>query len=187
MSKLINMNYMFWLPSYTKILINNASYHILGTAVLPFLSKQITSVLTAVKDHVIKYGETAFSKNNVHYLWSIKNPSGVIEKLRLRNFQGSQVSSFDFSTLYISLPYGKGVWEGGQGGATWPPPHFQKWGAQVGLCPPPAPLLGRANVLCSLFAHILWLKTKFFQNFLGSLRSPTLINQYFLNFANLKL
>ena len=46
-------------------------------------------------------------------------------------------------------------------------------------------LLDRANVLLSLFAHILWLKTHFFQTFLGSLRSPTLINHYFPNFANL--
>ena len=37
------------------------------------------------------------------YFWSIKNLSEVIEKLRLRNFQGSQVSSFDFSTLYTFL------------------------------------------------------------------------------------
>ena len=74
---------------------------------------------------------------------------------------------------------------GGQGGTC---PPFQKWGggAQVGLCPPP-PFLGIANVHISLFAHISWLKTQFFQNFLGSLRSPTLIIQYFLNFANLKL
>ena len=41
----------------------------------------------------------------MNYLWSIKNSSEVIEKLRLRNFQGSQVSSFDFSTLYTSLPH----------------------------------------------------------------------------------
>ena len=65
----------------------------------------------------------------------------------------------------------KGVGEGGQGAR--PPPHFQKWGAQVGFCAPPPPLLGRANVLISLFAHIVWLKTHFFQNFLGSLRSQT--------------
>ena len=69
------------------------------------LSKHITSALTAVRDHVIKYSETAFSNSNVNYFWSIKNSSEVIEKLRLRNFRGSQVSSFDFSTLYTSLPH----------------------------------------------------------------------------------
>ena len=53
----------------------------------------------------MKYSETAFSKSNVNYFWSIKNSSEVIEKLRLRNFRGSEVSSFDFSTLYTSLPH----------------------------------------------------------------------------------
>ena len=53
----------------------------------------------------MKYSETAFSNSNVNYFWSIKNSSEVIEKLRLRNFQGSKVSSFDFSTLYTSLPH----------------------------------------------------------------------------------
>ena len=66
----------------------------------------MTSALTAVKDHVMKYSETAFIYSNVNYFWSIKHSSEVIEKLRLRNFQGSQVSSFDFATLYTSLPHG---------------------------------------------------------------------------------
>ena len=65
-------------------------------------SKHITSALSAVKDNVVKYSETAFSNSNVNYFWSIKNSSEVIEKVRLRNFQGSQVSSFDLSTLYTS-------------------------------------------------------------------------------------
>ena len=64
-----------------------------------------TTDLTAVKDHVIKYSETAFSYSHVNYVWSIKNSSEVIEKLRLRNFQGYQVSSFDFSAIYTSLPH----------------------------------------------------------------------------------
>ena len=51
------------------------------------------------------YSETALSNSNVNYFWSIKNSSEVIEKLRLRNFRGSQVSSFDFSILYTSLPH----------------------------------------------------------------------------------
>ena len=68
------------------------------------LSKHITSALTAVKDHVNKYSETAFSNSNVNHVWSIKkNSSEIIEKLRLHK-QGSQISSFDFSPLYISLP-----------------------------------------------------------------------------------
>ena len=59
----------------------------------------------------MKYSETAFSNSNVNYFWSIKNSSDVMEKLRLRNFQGSQVSSFDFSSLY-TLPQSKSVVSG---------------------------------------------------------------------------
>ena len=57
------------------------------------------------KVHVIKNSETAFSKSNVNYFRSIKNSFEVIENLRLRNFQGSQVSSFDFPSLYTYLPH----------------------------------------------------------------------------------
>ena len=53
----------------------------------------------------MKYSETAFIKSDVNYFWSIKNSSEVIEELRLRNFRGTQGSSFDFSTLYTSLPH----------------------------------------------------------------------------------
>ena len=64
-----------------------------------------------------------------------------------------------YSDAFSISIHNKGVGEGGG----------HKW-----VCaPPPPPLLGRANVLISLFAHILWLKTQFFQNFHGSLRSPT--------------
>ena len=95
----------YWLPKlhkcpYKSRFISNSSH--CSTTIL---SKHITSALTAVKDHVVKYSETAFSNSNVNYFWSIKNSSEVIEKLRLRNFWGSQVSSFDFSTLYTSLPH----------------------------------------------------------------------------------
>ena len=96
----------YWLPKlhnnpFKSRFISNSSH--CSTTIL---SKHITSALTAVKDHVIKYSKTVSSNSNVNYFWSIKNLSEVIEKLRLRNFQGSQVSSFDFSTLYTSLPHG---------------------------------------------------------------------------------
>ena len=53
----------------------------------------------------------------MNYFCSIKTSSEVIKKLQLPNFQGSQVSSFDFSTLYTSLPHDlietKVLWNGG--------------------------------------------------------------------------
>ena len=102
---ILDLPTFYWLPKlhknpYKSRFISNSSH-----CYTTILSKHITSALTAVKYHVIKYSETAFSNSNVNYFWSIKNSSEVIEKLRLRNFQGSQVSSFDFSTLYTSLPH----------------------------------------------------------------------------------
>ena len=57
----------YWLPKINKspnksCFISNSSH---SSAAI--LSKYITSALTAVKDHVIKYGETAFSNSNVNY------------------------------------------------------------------------------------------------------------------------
>ena len=88
MSKLINVNCLHFIgcQKYTNVLINHVLYQIQDHCSTTILSKHITSALTAVKDHVMKYSETAFSNSNVNYFWSIKNSSEVIEKLRLRNF-----------------------------------------------------------------------------------------------------
>ena len=88
----------YWLSTlhknpYKSLFISNSSY--CSTTIL---SKHITSALRAVIDHVIKYSESAFSHSNVNYFWYIKKSSEVIEKLRQRNFQGSQLSFFVFST-----------------------------------------------------------------------------------------
>ena len=64
----------YWLPKLHKNpfkprFISNSTHY--STTIL---SKHtgITSALTAVKDHVIKYSETDFSNSNVNYFWSIK-------------------------------------------------------------------------------------------------------------------
>ena len=62
----------YWLPKlhkrpYKSRFISNSSQ--CSTTIL---SKHITSALTAVKDHVMKYSETALSNSNVNYCWSIK-------------------------------------------------------------------------------------------------------------------
>ena len=79
----------YWLPKlhknpYKSRSISNSSH---CSTTIP--SRDITSALTAVKDLVIKYSETAISNSNVSYLWSNKNSSEVIEQLPLRNVHSS--------------------------------------------------------------------------------------------------
>ena len=69
------------------------------------LSKHITFALTAIKDHVIKYSETAFSNSNVNYFWSIKTLPRSSNNWDCVTFRVLKVFSFDFSTLYTSLPH----------------------------------------------------------------------------------
>ena len=61
----------YWLPKlhkcpYKSRFISNSSH--CSTTIL---SKHITSALTAVKDHVMKYSETAFSNSNVNYFFPL--------------------------------------------------------------------------------------------------------------------
>ena len=68
------------------------------------LSKLLTSCLTAVKNHVVKYCEKVYNRSGKHLFWSIKN-SGEVLKLKLRGFRASSLSAYGFSTLYTTLPH----------------------------------------------------------------------------------
>ena len=37
--------------------------------------------------------------------WSIKNSGEVLRKLKLRGFRATSLSTYDFSTLYTTLPH----------------------------------------------------------------------------------
>ena len=39
------------------------------------------------------------------YFWSIKNSNDVLNKFKSKNFQASKLSTYDFSTLYTTLPH----------------------------------------------------------------------------------
>ena len=87
----------YWLSKlHKRPYMNHVVFQIQVTALIIILLKHITSALTAVKGHVIKYNETVFSNSNVKHFFVHYNSSEVIEKFRLRNFRGSHVSSFDF-------------------------------------------------------------------------------------------
>ena len=69
------------------------------------LSKLFTSCLTAIKSHVIRYCETVYETSNKNWFWSIKNSGEVLNKLKCRGFRATSLSTYDFSTLYTTLPH----------------------------------------------------------------------------------
>ena len=76
---------------------------------LPSPDKQfsilLTSCLTAIKNHVIKYCTTVYKRNGKNLFWSIKNSGEILNKLKSRGFLASGLSTYDFSTLYTTLPH----------------------------------------------------------------------------------
>ena len=54
--------------------------------------------------HVLKYCEKVYERSGKNLFWSIKNSCEVLNKLKSRGFRASSLSTYDFSTLYTTLP-----------------------------------------------------------------------------------
>ena len=96
---------LYWLPKlhkrpYKSRFIANSS-----ACTTTELSILLTSCLTAIKNHVIKYCTTVYERNGKNLFWSIKNSGEILNKLKSRGFLASGLSTYDFSTLYTTLPY----------------------------------------------------------------------------------
>ena len=65
----------------------------------------LTSCLTAFKKHVIKYCEKVYQRSGKNLFWSIKNSGEILDKLKARDFNVTSLSTYDFSTLYTTLPH----------------------------------------------------------------------------------
>ena len=78
---------------------------LIASAFTTELSILLTSCLTAIKNHVIKYCTTVYKRNGKNLFWSIKDSGEILNKLKSRGFLASGLSTYDFSTLYTTLPY----------------------------------------------------------------------------------
>ena len=95
---------LYWLPKlhkrpYKARFIANSS-----SCTTTVLLKLLTSCLTAGKKHWIRYYDTVYERDGINYFWSIKNSNDVLNKFKSKNFQASKLSTYDFSTLYSTLP-----------------------------------------------------------------------------------
>ena len=46
-----------------------------------------------------------YEREEINYFWSIKNSTEILNKLKAKCFQASTISTYDFSTLYTTLPH----------------------------------------------------------------------------------
>ena len=57
------------------------------------------------RNKVLKYCEKVYERSGKKLFWSIKNSCEVLNKLKSRGFRASSLSTYDFSTLYTTLPH----------------------------------------------------------------------------------
>ena len=84
---------LYWLPKlhkkpYKARFIANSS-----SCITTELSKLLTSCLTAVKKHVIKYCEKVYERSGKNLFWSIKNSGEILDKLKARDFNATSLST----------------------------------------------------------------------------------------------
>ena len=84
---------MYWLPKlhktpYKARFIANSS-----SCTTTEHSKLLTSCLTAVKNHVIRYCEKVYERSGKNLFWSIKNSGEVLNKLKSRGFRATSLST----------------------------------------------------------------------------------------------
>ena len=60
------------------------------------LSKLLTSCLTAVKNHVIRYCEKVYERSGKNLFLSIRNSGQVLNKLKSRGFRATSLSTYVF-------------------------------------------------------------------------------------------
>ena len=82
---------MYWLPKLhkrpykTRFVANSSS------CTTTELSKLLTSCLTAVEIHVIRYCEKVYEGSGKNLFWSIKNSGEVLNKLKSREFRATSL------------------------------------------------------------------------------------------------
>ena len=96
---------LYWLPKLHKQPYKSRFIANSGSCTTAELSKLLTSCLTAIKNSLIKYCDPCYERDGINRFWSIKNSNEVLNKLNSKGFKASTLSTYDFSTLYTTLPH----------------------------------------------------------------------------------
>ena len=96
---------LYWLPKLHKRPYKSHLLASSSSCTTTELSIILTSCLTAIKNHVIKYCRNVFERNGKSIFWSVKNSGEIFNKLKSKGFLASGVSTYDFSSLFTTIPH----------------------------------------------------------------------------------
>ena len=103
-----DLPYLYWIPKLHKTPYKERYITGSSTCSTKELSIHLTKILSAVKEGQQKYCETVYSRSGINHMWILKNSKDLLDNLKSRSFsQVSSIKTFDFSTLYTTLPHDK--------------------------------------------------------------------------------
>ena len=101
-----NLPYLYWTPKLHKSPYKHRFIAGSSKCTTKDLSCLLTKVLSTIKDGLVRYCNTKTSHNGVNNMWILKNSTSLLSSLdQLDVRTATSVQTFDFSTLYTSIPH----------------------------------------------------------------------------------
>ena len=95
---------LYWLPKLHKTPYKARFIANCSSCKTTKLSKLLTSCLTAVKN-MLSSTVKRYPGSGKNLFWSIKNYGEILDKLKARYFNATSLSTYDFPTLYSTVPH----------------------------------------------------------------------------------
>ena len=101
-----NLPYLYWTTKLHKSPYKHRFIDGSSKCTTKDLSCLLTKVLSTIKDGLVRYCNTKTSHNGVNNMWILKNSTSLLSSLdQLDVRTATSVQTFDFSTLYTSIPH----------------------------------------------------------------------------------
>ena len=99
----IDLPKLYWIPKLHKNPYKQR--YIAGSAKCPTkpLSQIVTQVLTAVKEGLLKYCDTAYARSGVNQMWILKNSKELLENLKAQSLHSINSIEYLISLLFTQL------------------------------------------------------------------------------------
>ena len=99
---------LYWIPKLHKY--PHKQRFIAGSSVCSTksLSKVLTLILSKIKNGIQTCCDTVYSRSGINQMWILKNSKELLENLKSHSLSKvSSIKTFDFSTLYTTIPHEK--------------------------------------------------------------------------------